>query len=310
MKVMVIGGTGHIGRFLVPMLVEAGHQVAVVARGRTPQPPGAAWESVKILPADTAQLADWTPLVAERPEVVVDIPGTARRAYEAFRGVAAHLIAIGSLWMYGEPRVVPTPEETQGPCPFEGYAQRYADIQDMAARGDSEGMAFTAIMPPNICGPGKIPLECLGGRDLAVHQAHAAGEEVVLPDGPEALVGPCDAEDVAYGVFLAMTHRQEAAGQIFNVGSVPALTWTEFVAAYEEIYGISIPIRRVSWQEYTERISPSMGHWWHLKAPMCPDIRKAQLLLEYEPRYSPWETLARAVDWMRQEGLIHTANSR
>lgn len=304
MHIMVIGGTGHIGRFLVPMLVEAGHQVAVVARRLTPQPPGAAWEKVKFLQADAAQAEDGRALASERPEVVVDIPGTAQWAYKAFRGVADHLIAIGSLWMYGEPRVVPTPEETQGPCPFEGYARRYAALLDLVARSGSEGTAFTAIMPPNICGPGKIPLECLGGRDLAVHRAHAAGKEVILPDGPEALVGPCDAEDIAYCVFLAITHRPEAAGQIFNVGSVPALTWSEFVAVYEEIYGVSIPIRRVSWQEYIERVSPSMGHWWHLKAPMCPDIRKAQLLLEYEPRYSPWETLGRAVDWMRQEGLM------
>ena len=32
MRVAVIGGTGHIGTYLVPRLVEAGHQVVSISR--------------------------------------------------------------------------------------------------------------------------------------------------------------------------------------------------------------------------------------------------------------------------------------
>ena len=40
MKIIVIGGTGHIGTYLVPHLVEAGHEVINVSRGqRQPVPP-------------------------------------------------------------------------------------------------------------------------------------------------------------------------------------------------------------------------------------------------------------------------------
>ena len=304
MKITVVGGTGHVGRFLVPMLVEAGHEVCVIARGVTSQPPGDAWQKVTLVRGSASDSETLAALSAGGAEVVVDIPGTARAIYGAVRGKARHMVAIGSVWMLGDPKVVPTPELTQTACPFEGYAARYAEIQDLCGRGGPEGTPFTAVMPPNICGPGKIPLDCLGGRDIEQHRAHKAGKPVILPDGPEALVGPCDAEDIARCLFLAIEHREQAAGQIFNVGSAYALTWSEFVQAYADIYGRRIPIERVSWQEYTDRVSPGMGWWWHMKAHMCPDIGKARRLLGYEPRHTPQGTLARAVEWMRGDGMI------
>ena len=37
---------------------------------------------------------------------------------------------------------------------------------------------------------------------------------------------------------------------------------------------------------------------------MQPDISKARKLLGYAPKYTPKQTLERAVNWMRGEGLI------
>ena len=46
MNIFVIGGTGHIGRFLIPQLIEDGHTVTVVARGHISVPEGKAWNRV------------------------------------------------------------------------------------------------------------------------------------------------------------------------------------------------------------------------------------------------------------------------
>lgn len=52
-KVVVIGGTGHVGSYLVPRLVQAGYSVTVVSRGdRKPYFPHAAWDSVTRLSLD------------------------------------------------------------------------------------------------------------------------------------------------------------------------------------------------------------------------------------------------------------------
>src|SRR5690349_22027053 len=53
MRVVIIGGSGHVGTYLVPRLVEAGHEVINVTRGqRKPYSPNAAWGRVTTVTAD------------------------------------------------------------------------------------------------------------------------------------------------------------------------------------------------------------------------------------------------------------------
>ncbi|HWV86534.1 MAG TPA: NAD-dependent epimerase/dehydratase family protein, partial [Capillimicrobium sp.] len=52
-RVVVIGATGHIGTYLVPRLVRAGHDVVAVSRGsREPYVPAAEWRRVERVVAD------------------------------------------------------------------------------------------------------------------------------------------------------------------------------------------------------------------------------------------------------------------
>lgn len=304
MKVLVIGGTGHVGSFLVPMLLEQGHAVYVGTRGKRPPRTGAEFDGAQFITCDAGNEESLKALRNYKFDAVAEFPGNAYAVWNALKDDIGHLVACGSLWMFGNPRVVPTPETYQNPCLFSGYDVRYAQMWEMIAQAGQCRTDFTAIMPPNICGPGKIPLDCKGGRSLELHKAHQRGETVILPDGPEALLGPCDAEDIAALFALAINNRKAAAGQIFNVGSADSVTVTEFVQLLGEIYGTTIPIERVSWEKYTTEINPDIGGWWHMYAHMLPDISKARNLLGYEPKYTVKETLRRAIDWMRSEGLI------
>ena len=50
---MVIGGSGHVGSFLVPRLVRAGHEVVNLTRGaRAPYVDDEAWSGVEQIPVD------------------------------------------------------------------------------------------------------------------------------------------------------------------------------------------------------------------------------------------------------------------
>jgi nucleoside-diphosphate-sugar epimerase len=163
---------------------------------------------------------------------------------------------------------------------------------------------FSAVMPPNICGPGKIPLDHTGDRDINAHKSLASGNTVYLPEGPEALIGPCDAEDLATLFMLVINKRENSASEIFNGGSDYSLTATEFVRAYGKIYNVEVPIEYISWEKFTSEVAIECGAWWHFYAHMQPDISKAKRLLGYNPKYTPEETMARAVAWMKEENLI------
>ena len=56
MRTVIIGGTGHVGTYLVPRLVADGHEVIVVSRGqRDPYQPHGAWQFVEQIQMDREQ---------------------------------------------------------------------------------------------------------------------------------------------------------------------------------------------------------------------------------------------------------------
>jgi nucleoside-diphosphate-sugar epimerase len=308
MRVCVIGGTGHIGKFLCPALVAQGHEVTALARGVTPVPAGGGWEKVRRVACSYQPGPELEGLMGElAPEALVDImgfggPGVWESIARGLPGSCRQVVACGSVWMWGDPAQVPTPEAPTNRCWAEGYAWRFDLYQRLQGECRARGLAFTVIMPPNICGPYKVPLEGKGGRSPEVHREHERGEPCPLPAPGNNPVGPCDAEDVAQGFGLALEQPERAEGEFFNVGSAYALTAERFVAVYGELYGTTIPIEWVSWEDYSTRINPDRGANYHFSAPMCPDITKIRNRLGYAPRYTPEESMARAVAWMREEG--------
>lgn len=305
MRILIIGGTGHVGTFLVPKLVAQGHDVYVGTRGNTRLRDEKAFAGAKFIMCDAGKEESLQSLKEYQFDTIVDFPGTAYYVWEVLKDSISHLVVCGSLWMYGYPHIVPTPEGTcQEKSPFSGYERRYNQMKQMIEEAPQCKADVTSIMIPNICGPGKIPIDQYGGRDLEKHLDMMKGKTVYVPEGPECLVGPCDAEDIASMFDLVINNHEVSANQMFNVGADYSLPISDLIKAYGTIYGVEIPIEKVSWEKYVNEINPEIGAWWHFYAHMLPDITKAKTVLGYSPKYTPEETMRRAVDWMRSEKLI------
>src|SRR5262245_56563878 len=119
MWVVVIGGTGHIGTYLVPRLLANGHDVGVLSRGLGEPYQGlAGWGQVREVVIDrTAEEAAGTFAARVRdmyPDAVIDLIGfdvdSTRALVEALRGQVQHFLHCGTLWVHGPTEVAPTPE--------------------------------------------------------------------------------------------------------------------------------------------------------------------------------------------------------
>src|SRR5262245_46952116 len=116
MRIVVIGGSGHIGTYLIPMLVEKGHEVINVSRGqRQPYVPHAAWAQVQTVTADR-EAEDKAGTFGGRirdlkPDVVIDLIcftlDSAKHIVEALRGEVQQFLHCGTIWIYGHSTQVP-----------------------------------------------------------------------------------------------------------------------------------------------------------------------------------------------------------
>ena len=137
MRVVIIGGKGHVGTHLVPRLVEAGHEVICISRNRRePYQPHGAWTQVQTVEIDRDQ-ADQQgtfgqQIAALAADVVIDMIcftlDSARQITEALKGKVQHFLHCGTIWVYGPSVVVPTTEE-QPRRPFGEYGIQKAAIE-------------------------------------------------------------------------------------------------------------------------------------------------------------------------------------
>jgi nucleoside-diphosphate-sugar epimerase len=102
---IVIGGSGHVGSYLVPALVELGHEVVNVSRGSAkPYRPHFSWNAIENVALDRAaeeKSGQFGAKIAKLcPDIVVDISfdlSSLQHLIEALRGKVEHYLFCSSI---------------------------------------------------------------------------------------------------------------------------------------------------------------------------------------------------------------------
>ena len=315
MRVVVIGGSGHIGTYLVPRLVEAGHEVIVASRGqRQPYQPHGAWSAVRQVAIDRAEeeaAGTFGPRISDlRPDIVIDLIcftlQSAQQLVAALRGEIQHLLHCGTIWVHGPSVQVPTSEEQQR-RPFGEYGIQKAAIEayllDEARRN---GFPATILHPGHIVGPGWPPVNPAGHINPQVFTRLARGDELALPNLGLETVHHVHADDVAQAFMQAIANRSIALGENFHVVSPAALTLRGYAEAVAAWFGQPLRLRYLPWEEWRTTVSEqeAAATWDHIAhSPNC-SIAKAQRLLDYRPRYSSLQAIYEALNWLIEQGTI------
>ncbi|MBK7711505.1 MAG: NAD-dependent epimerase/dehydratase family protein [Bacteroidales bacterium] len=315
MKVIIIGGTGHVGTFLVPRLVLAGHDVISISRQkREPYRNHPAWQLVKQVVIDREE-ADRTNSLGRQilnlsPDIVIDMicftPQSARNITEALRGRIQHFLHCGTIWVHGHSELVPT-VETQPRKPFGEYGINKAAIESyLLTEHKQTGFPVTILHPGHIVGPGWIPLNPAGHFNPEVFKTIAEGKELLLPNLGMETVHHVHADDLAQAFIKAIDNRNRALGESFHIVSEQALTLRGYAMAMAAWYGKEAILRFLPWNQWKETLSEedAAATWDHIAhSPNC-SIEKAKRVLGYSPRYSSLQAVQESVNALYNKDLI------
>jgi nucleoside-diphosphate-sugar epimerase len=316
MRVVIIGGTGHIGSYLVPRLVYAGHEVIVLSRGgRKPYRPDAAWECVRMVTVDREEAEStrqFSLLVrALEADILIDLIcfklESCRSLVEAVRDQVKHFLHCGTIWKHGPAIDVPMTEDAHTE-PFGEYGIRKAVIERyLLDTARSEGFPATIIHPGHISGPGWRPINPQGNLNPAVFEKLAKGEELQIPNFGLETVHHVHADDVAQAFQCAIQNWSAAVGEAFHAVSPAALTLRGFAQSMARWFGQEPNLRFVPWEQWRTTVSKEDAEatFDHIAHSPCASIAKAQRLIGYQPRYTSLQAVQEAVQWMIERGEIN-----
>lgn len=314
MRVVVIGGSGHIGTFLVPRLVRAGHETINLSRGsRTAYASAPEWEQVRQVAADR-EAEDFGDRVAGlRPDVVVDLIcftlDSATALVGRLRGATGHLLHCGSVWRFGPSHRLPISEEN-GTAPVGEYGiQKDRIARMLKAETAAGGLVTTSLHPGHIVGPGWHPVGPVGNLDPAVWHTLSAGRPLRIPGLGAELMHHVHADDVAQAFERAIEHRDAAAGEDFNVVAPTALTVRGYAQVAAGWFGQAAMLEPVTWEQFRRDTAAEHAEasWEHLYRSQCLSIDKARRLLGYSPRYEPEAAVLESVRWLIEHDELPVA---
>jgi nucleoside-diphosphate-sugar epimerase len=313
-RIVIIGGSGHVGSYLVPRLVDLGYEVVNVSRGVSkPYRPHYAWHHIENIsldrPAEEKAGLFGNKIAALKPDIVLDmisfdLPST-QQLVEALRGKIEHYVFCSTIWVYGRLSAVPSTEE-DNPNPIDSYGTNKAEIEAWLMReARSTGFPATCFRPGHIVGEGWDPINPIGNQNPAVFSQIARGEELVLPNLGLETVHHVHADDVAEWIICALANRGATIGEVFNTVSGQALQLRGYAEAAYRWFGRE---PRLAFKPFDEWIL-GLGAWaestsGHIIRSSCHSIEKSRMRLGYRPRFTSLEAVHQSVQYSIAAGRI------
>lgn len=250
MVTLITGGTGLLGRYLIPALQERGHTVralvlpsedvtwlvdrdVAIYRGdvRQPETLEAPMRGVDKVLHLAAMMGAWRSM---RDYFAVNVSGTEHVCRAALEAGVQRLVHISSWTVYGMSLRQPAREDFPL-VPFqEPYAVSKAEGDRLVQRMiQHEQLPAVIVRPGTFFGPGdQLHFARMADR-------LRAGKGVVIGTGRNALPFVY-VTDVVQGLLLAVDHER-AVGQAFNITNDQPLTQEEFLRAIAQEIGVKPP---------------------------------------------------------------------
>lgn len=314
-KVLILGGTGAMGVYLVPELLSMGYRVCVAALDGFEYLPQADSNLIckKCDAKDKGVLLD---ILKDGYDAVVDfmLYGTEefRERYTLFLENTDHYIFLSSYRVYAgqtpitenSPRLLEASEDTEF-LASEDYALYKAREEDILKQ--SVFSNWTAVRPAVTYSKRRFQLTTLEAA-VVVHRAFQ-GKTVVLPQEAMPMQATMTwAGDVAKMLARLVLNRQ-AYCECFTVSTAEHHTWSDIAAFYEKLIGLKYITADT--ETFTDIIAPGSKHaLWQLKYDRMFDriidnrkilnvtgLKQSELMPLYDGLKQELSALPRNFDW-------------
>jgi nucleoside-diphosphate-sugar epimerase len=313
-RIVVIGATGHVGTYLVPRLVRAGHQVVALSRGeREPYRPAPEWRAVERMKVDR-DAEDAAGIFGERiaaleADAVIDMvcftPESARQLVDGLRATRPLLIHCGTIWVHGPAARVPITEDEPRTA-YGEYGTGKAAIEALLHRETiAGGVPSIVLHPGHISGPGWPVITPAGNLDPDVWRQLAVGKPLPLPDLGLGVLHHVHADDVAQAFERALT-RPAAIGSSFHVVAEQAMTLRGLAAGVAAWFGREAVLELVDWPEFERRVGAEHAGATreHVGRSIAASIDRARAVLGYQPRFTSLDALHEALQWLVAASVV------
>ena len=312
LKILVTGGEGFIGSWIVEKLSQMGHRVTTLDSGETYdviqreeldrlcQWRQRNWKRVTkisgnvIMPLDRVWLSKQdivihlasyprARIVHDHPEIGVEniVVGTTGMLQDCVEYGIKRFVYVSSSMIYGnftdgaDEKTVPNPINIYGEAKLTG--ERLTQQFNRAF-----GLEYVIARPSGVYGAGDIP-----DRVLSKFFDAAINNQDILVHGADNRVDFTYVEDAVDGIIRCALEKQ-AANKIFNITAGSAINLNEAAKKIIQLTGSKSQVKDTG----KNKLYPNRG---------TLDVSQAQKLLGYQPQHSFDQGIAKYYEWLQNK---------
>jgi nucleoside-diphosphate-sugar epimerase len=306
-RTLVLGGSVFVGRHTVDALRAAGHDVAVLNRGRTP---AELPDDVERLVADRTDAEQMRDALADREwDAVFDVSGFVMAAggsdmealLDLLDGRVGHYVYVSSIMAYEQslagvfPWTEDLPTNPDGASSYGGF-KAVAEAA-MLARHEATGFPATIVRPAAIYGPDNNIFD----MELPMFLRLLQRRPIIVPHGG-LVVGSYGHVDDLCAAMVGLVGNAAALGEVFNI-SADSVTVNRYVEVLADVVGETPDVVRLPDAMLDALPGQVFGHLFGVRHHAMLSIEKAQRLLGLENRYDLRAGHADTYEWFRRKGF-------
>jgi len=312
MKILVAGGEGFIGSWIVEKLSQMGHRVTTLDNSdtygviereeldRLCQWRQRNWKRVTkisgnvIMPLDRVRLSKQdivihlasyprARIVHDHPEMGVEniVVGTTGMLQDCVEYGIKRFVYVSSSMIYGD--FVDGADEKTVPNPINIYGEAKLTGERLTQQFNRAfGLEYVIARPSGVYGAGDIP-----DRVLSKFFDAAINNQDISVHGADNRVDFTYVEDAADGIIRCALEKQ-AANKIFNITAGNAINLNEAAKKILQLTGSKSQVKDTG----KNKLYPNRG---------TLDVSQAQKLLGYQPQHSFDQGIAKYYEWLQNK---------